>query len=257
MQGDCLSAVLFIYYLAKCLKEEQNQMYGFYLCPKYADYITYVTSSLEKLEEIWKDTPPKLKSYNLQVNQSKTEKYQIPRPIPEQYLPELDINTNQNVLWSELDWIANIQPVTPENTSTNWKECKLLGTKLDTTADIERGKILTLDAMKSLRHIFESHNISQDIKIRILNAYAASIFLYNSETWTLITASHIKQIHSFHRRLMRTVLHVRWPRIITNEDLYRRTKAEPWSKTICRRRLNWLGHVMRLDEKTPARVALK
>ena len=110
--------------------------------------------------------------------------------------------------------------------------------------------------MKSLRHIFESHNISQDIKIRIFNAYAASIFLYNSETWTL-TASHIKQIDSFHRRLMRTVLHVRWPRIITNEDLYRRTKAEPWSKTICRRRLNWLGHVMRLDEKTPARVALK
>ena len=41
MQGDCLSAVLFIYYLAKCLKEEQTQMYGFYLCPKYADDITW------------------------------------------------------------------------------------------------------------------------------------------------------------------------------------------------------------------------
>ena len=152
-------------------------MYGFYLCPKYADDITYVTTSLEKIEEIERDTPPKLISYNLQVNQSKTEKYQIPRPIPKQYLPELDINTNQNVLWSELDWIANIQPVTPENTSTNWKECILLGTKLDTNADIKRRKILTLDAIKSLRHIFESHNISQDIKIRIFNAYAASIFL--------------------------------------------------------------------------------
>ena len=199
-----------------------------YLCPKYADDITYVTTSLEKLEEIEKDTPPKLKSYNLQVNQSKTEKYQIPRPIQEQYLPELDINTN--VLWSELDWIANIQPVTPENTSTNWKECKLLGTKLDTNADIKRRKILTLDAMKSLRHIFESHSISQDIKIRIFNAYTASIFLYNSETWTL-TASHIKQIDSFHRRLMRTVLHVRWPRIITNEEgtatNNRREKTDP------------------------------
>ena len=80
MQGDCLSAV-FIYYLARCLKEEQTQMYGFYLCPKYD--ITYVTTSLEKLDEIEKDTPPKLKSYNLQVNQSKTKKYQIPRPIPE------------------------------------------------------------------------------------------------------------------------------------------------------------------------------
>ena len=54
MQGDCLSAVLFIYYLAKCLKEEQTKMYGFYLCPKYADDITYETTSLEKLEEIEK-----------------------------------------------------------------------------------------------------------------------------------------------------------------------------------------------------------
>ena len=107
-----------------------------------------------------RDTPPKLKSYNLQVNQSKTERYLIRRPIPEQYLPELDLNTNQNVLWSELDWIANIQHVTPENTSTNWNECKLLGPKLDTNADIKRRTILTLDAMKSLRHIFLSHNIS-------------------------------------------------------------------------------------------------
>ena len=191
MQGDWLSAVLFIYYLAKWLKEEQTKTHGLYLCSKYADDITYVTTSLEKIEEIERDTPPKLKSYNLQVNQSNTEKYQIPRPILEQYRPELGINTNQNVLWSELDWIVNIQPVTPESTPTNLKECNLLGTKLDTNADIKRRTILTLDAMKSLRHIFESHNISQDIKIRIFNAYAASIFLYNSETWTL-TASHIK-----------------------------------------------------------------
>ena len=121
-------------------------------------------------------------------------------------------------------------------------------TKLDTNAGIKRRKILTLDAMKCMRHI------SQDIKISIFNAYAASIILYNSETWTL-TASHIKQIDSFHRRLKQTVLH--GSRVITNEDLYRRTKAEPWSKPIYRRRLNWLGHVVRLDEKTPARVALK
>ena len=109
---DYLSQVLFIYYLTKCLKEEQTQMYGFYLCPKYADDITYVTTSLEKLEEIEKDTPPKLKSYNLQVNQSKSEKYQIPRPIPEQYLPECTTSVHLivlNVLWSELDWIANMQ----------------------------------------------------------------------------------------------------------------------------------------------------
>ncbi len=256
MQGDCLSAVLFIYYLAKCLKEEQTQLQEFQLCPKYADDITYVTTSQAKLDEIERDTPPKLKSYNLQVNRSKTEKYQIPRPTPKPYMPELDITKNQSVLWSELDWVANTRLVTPENTSPNWKECKLLGTKLDTRADIKRRKILTSTTMKTLRHIFDSHIISQEIKIRTFNAYAASIFLYNSETWTL-TEQLNKSVDSYQRRLLREVLNIRWPRIITNEDLYRRTRVEPWSRTIRRRRLNWLGHVMRLDERTPARTALK
>ena len=31
---------------------------------------------------------------------------------------------------------------------------------------------------------------------------------------------------------------------------------EPWTKTIKRRRLNWLGHLMRLHPDTPARKAL-
>ena len=32
--------------------------------------------------------------------------------------------------------------------------------------------------------------------------------------------------------------------------------AEPWSVAIRRRRLNWQGHLMRLEESTPARKAL-
>ena len=47
------------------------------------------------------------------------------------------------------------------------------------------------------------------------------------------------------------------PKKITNEELYRKTKCENWNKTIKRRRLNFLGHVMRLDDHTPVRIALK
>ena len=43
---------------------------------------------------------------------------------------------------------------------------------------------------------------------------------------------------------------------ITNTDLYDRTNCESWSRTIKRRRLNWLGHLYRLPEETPARQAL-
>ena len=43
---------------------------------------------------------------------------------------------------------------------------------------------------------------------------------------------------------------------ITNIELYTNTKTEEWNTTIRRRRLNWLGHLMRLHPETPARLAL-
>ena len=43
----------------------------------------------------------------------------------------------------------------------------------------------------------------------------------------------------------------------TNEEIYRVTKAEPWSRVLKRRRLRWLGHVMRLEDDTPAKQALQ
>ena len=56
MQGDCLSAILFIYYLARCLdelkKEDDIQPDVFYIAPKYADDITFVTTSKEMINKI-------------------------------------------------------------------------------------------------------------------------------------------------------------------------------------------------------------
>ena len=34
------------------------------------------------------------------------------------------------------------------------------------------------------------------------------------------------------------------------------TQQIPWSVTIKKRRLSWAGHLMRLNERTPARIAL-
>ena len=32
---------------------------------------------------------------------------------------------------------------------------------------------------------------------------------------------------------------------------------KPWNQTICKRRLKWFGHLMRLPETTPARCAFR
>ena len=46
-------------------------------------------------------------------------------------------------------------------------------------------------------------------------------------------------------------------KIISNESLYRTTTQSPWSREIGHRRLKWLGHVARLPDKAPARLALQ
>ena len=56
---------------------------------------------------------------------------------------------------------------------------------------------------------------------------------------------------------MRRIFNISWQDMISNEDLYRRCKMEPWSKIIQKRRLSWYGHLIRLSEETPAKKALE
>ena len=91
---------------------------------------------------------------------------------------------------------------------------------------------------------------------RIFSAYVKSIFLYNSEIWTL-TKKLEEDIDVFQRSLLRKLLDIRWPRKISNEDLYGKLQVTEWSKKIKKRRLLWIGHLFRLPEDAPAKQALE
>ena len=80
--------------------------------------------------------------------------------------------------------------------------------------------------------------------------------LYNSELWTLGKTTK-EEIDAFQRKLLRKITGHKWPKIITNEKLYKLTKTEPWSIKIQRRRLTWTGHLLRLHIDTPARKSLE
>ena len=102
-----------------------------------------------------------------------------------------------------------------------WKSCNYLGSLIGTKEDIKRRKGLTHDNYHALKSILKS------------------------------------SIDSFHQRLLRKVIHVTWSRVITNEELYKRAKVTPWSLIICKRRLSWFGHLLRLPSETPAKRSLK
>ena len=188
---------------------------------QYANHISYVTTRKYIAEQIKNTIPDKLKTRNLNVNKDKTEKYCIKR-----------------------------------NGDDSWKKCKYLGSLLGTEEDITRHKTLAMSTFKQYEHLLTSNKITISVRMRLFNAYITSIFMYNLELWPL-TKGHEEKIDAFHRRLLRKILKIRWPYKIQNEEVYNRTREQQWSKKIKIRRLKWIGHLMNLDEDTPAKIALE
>ena len=209
-QGDSLSANEFTFYLGRTLPENLSQTLNnqqpLQLIPalqndhayskqpdnsynvnqEYADDMSFLSTSQNNIEYIKHILPPKLLSRNLKVNETKTEQYEIKRNGP-----------------------------------IDGKSCKLLGTLLDTTSDIKRRKALAISAIGNMKFIFCS-KLSIEIKVRAFKCYVESIFLYNCELWTHTTTTE-SMIDSFHRRLLRDAVHnVKWPKIMKNEDVYKK-----------------------------------
>ena len=75
------------------------------------------------INKIKETIPPQLKKYNLMVNETKTEQYQIPRPHPDPLPLDLNSALDQNdIRWSALDWITNAKQPTPSEQGARLEE---------------------------------------------------------------------------------------------------------------------------------------
>ena len=55
---------------------------------------------------------------------------------------------------------------------------------------------------------------------------------------------------------LRNILRIKWPKIISNIDLYEKTNCEPISKFIIHSRIKMLQKVITMDENSPAYASL-
>ena len=212
MQGDCLSALLFIFCLAECLRNERDGMEeSILITPKYADDVTYALKDVKAQEGLKRRIPPILKTHDLMINHTKTEEYTIPKPPPlpppAPTIEELLAHKDDKVCWSALDWLVQYEPPPVKDDTPDWRNCKLLGSLLETETDIKRRKQLTIVSMKKYNHIFTSKHIGNKLKIRTFNMYIGSVFLYNSENWAVNKTTSDK-IDSFHRRMLRYAINI-------------------------------------------------
>ena len=125
------------------------------------------------------------------------------------------------------------------------------GTDADVKVRINKART----AFHLLRNIWSSRDLSYNTKIRLFNTNVKSVLLYGAETWRT-TVCIQKKIQTFINTCLRGILRIRWPEIITNEDLWRTTKQRPVEAEIKQRRWRWIGHTLRKPVASVTRQSL-
>jgi hypothetical protein len=81
-------------------------------------------------------------------------------------------------------------------------------------------------------------------KIRLFNTNVKFVLLYGCETWKE-TRDPEKKLQSYVNRCLRLILGIWWPNVISNEDLWVRTKKNEILKEIRYRKWKCIGYILR------------
>ena len=160
----------------------------------------------------------------------------------------LKINTSSNT------------PITLEGTILEEVEgFTYLGSTIDmqggTDADIKARIGKARGAFNQLNKIWTCGSLTLKTKVRIFNTTVKPVLMYGAETWRT-TAAGSRKLQTFINSCLRKILRIRWPNVITNEELWRRTQQEPVEDLIRQRRWRWIGHSLRKPASSCTRQAL-
>ena len=110
-------------------------------------------------------------------------------------------------------------------------------------------------AFGSLRPVWSSKRISLRLKLKIFNSNVKSVLLYACETWK-VTKSLTQKLQVFVNKCLRVICGIFYPEIISNSDLYMKTKQELIANEIGKRKWGWIGHTLRKDPADITRQAM-
>jgi hypothetical protein len=127
------------------------------------------------------------------------------------------------------------------------------------TEEIRAMILATNKAYSSLQTIFRSKQIHRNNKIKLYKTLIMPILCYGSVTWTLTQTSE-QMLNTLERKILRRIYGPRheggcWrPR--WNNELYGLYKAPNIVENIKIRRLEWAGHIIRMEEERTQKKVL-
>jgi hypothetical protein len=106
-----------------------------------------------------------------------------------------------------------------------------------------------------LKQIWNSNIYSLKTKLKLFNSLVKSVLLYGCEAWKVNEGDN-RKLDIFQFKCLRKILRIRWPYIISNDDIIIRTKVKKISEEVKARRWKWVGHILRMDDNSHCMTAL-
>ena len=99
-----------------------------------------------------------------------------------------------------------------------------------------------------LKSIWKNRHITirTTLKVRLYESLVMSTVLYGAELW-LLTVAQKKKLEAAHHKFQRRMMGISWKDKVSNESVRVQTQLEKIDLIIKKRRLRWLGHVLRMD----------
>jgi len=110
--------------------------------------------------------------------------------------------------------------------------------------------------MGRLSNVWQQSRLSLATKLRVYNSLVLSVLLYGCETWIILKTDE-RKLEAFHMLCQRRILRIRWFHRVTNAEVTSQTEQEDLTSHIRRRRAAVFGHVRRLPEEAPGRMAMR
>ena len=93
--------------------------------------------------------------------------------------------------------------------------------------------------------LWNNHNVSIRLKGKIYQAIILSTLLCGDETWT-VYKSHVKKLHAFMTRYLRSIMKIKWQDKVTNIKVPKRAGLHSMKDFLIRKNLRWTGHLLRM-----------
>jgi hypothetical protein len=112
-----------------------------------------------------------------------------------------------------------------------------------------------LGKFKQMYGVWHNRRLRFRTKVRLYKCYVLPILLFGSEFWAL-THGQAQRLERVHSSCMRRLLRVRLADRVPLEELRHRCRLPSLQQFLQARRLQWLGHVLRMQPERFARRAL-